>query len=394
MLFNSRTIASVALATLIGSADLVNAFSGTGSSRMQLKARHNSLHARQGATVQKRSEEVVPVIEEKIVKIKKRDSKKCPAKGSKPPPANVEMAPTPSSMSRLDKIRNMYAFAGFVYAIDACQSSGTMNKDFSNMVNKYKARNVITFGHCQSKGFYGQIISAAKSSNINLILLADTLPNGGYDDGAVSSTISTIVKAIIANPDPVLALAIGDEPFFDSDLGGVGGIVGKINYAKSQFKAAGLDVPVSVSDMAYGWQSAGQTSASSQGAKAVDFFMANVFPYFSSSATTGGSQGAWNSFKKDIEFFESIAGGKPIMVTQTGWPSTREEFAPNSNSITVSKSSAGQYWHLLDNHCSDFFKAKNIPWMYRSFNDQIAGWGLLDGSGTPKFDVSHTKTTC
>jgi len=288
----------------------------------------------------------------------------------------------------------MYAFAGFVYAIDACQSSGTLKKDFSNMVNKYKARNVITFGQCQSKGFYGQIISAAKESNINLILLAHTLPGGSYNDGAISSTISTIVKAIIANPDPVLALAMGDEPYYDHDLGGVGGIVGKINYARSQFKAAGLDIPISISEMAYGFQSAGQTSASSQGVKALDFIMANVFPYFSQSATTGGSQGAWNSFKKDIEFFEKIADGKPVLVTQTGWPSTREQFAPNSNSITVSKSSAGAYWNLLDNHCSDFFKAKKIGWMYRAYNDQIAGWGLLDGSGGPKFDVSGTKTTC
>lgn len=246
MLFSSRTVATVALATLLGSVDFVNAFGSIGSSRMQLKARHNSLHARQDTVVHKRSTEVSPVIEEKVVKIKKRSSKKCPSKGSATPAANVEMAPSPSSapVSRLDKIKSMYAFEGFVYAVDACPSKSTLAKDFSNMVNKLKARTVITFGHCQSGGFWGEILSAAKSANLNIIPLADTLVAGDYGSGDVSSTISTIVKAIIANPDPVLAMALGDEPLFDTDLGGAGGIASKIKSVRGQFKAAGLDIPL------------------------------------------------------------------------------------------------------------------------------------------------------
>lgn len=398
MLFNSHsTLGWVALATLLGSFDIVNA--GFGSSRMQLKSRHQDLHARHDAVVEKRTPEAVPVLEEKNVQVRnrKRSTKKCPPKGGNTPSANVAMAPntqSSSSQSRLDKIKSMYAYEGFVYPVDACPSKSTLQKDFSNMVNKYKARTVITFGHCQSGGFYSNVIGAADSANINLILLADTLVQGSYGSGSVSSTINNIVGAIKENPGPVIAMAIGDEPAYDSDLGGVSGIVSKINSVRGQFKDAGIDMPISISDMAFGYQSAGQKSASDPLPKAVDFFMINTFPYFASGATSGGSDGAWKSFTTDIAFFEKIANGKPLLVTQTGWASQGGEFAPNSGSIQVSKSSEEAYWNLLDSHCKDFFKPKNLGYMWRSYNEGITGWGFLDGSGSPKFSISGTKTTC
>jgi len=262
------------------------------------------------------------------------------------------------------------------------------------MVKKHSARTVITFGACQSGGYYGQIIDAASSAGIDLILLADTLVTDGYNSGDVSNTINNIVKAVKANPDPVLAIAIGDEPLYDSDLGGAGGIASKINSVKGQLKAAGLEIPVSISDMAFGWQQAGQTSSSSSVAKAVDFFMINTFPYFGQSASWGGNDNAWTSFTKDISFFESIANGKPLLVTQTGWPSNTAEFAPNSGSIVASTSSEEAYWKLLDSHCSDFFKKKNLGWMWRDYTDAIQGWGLLGANGQPKFSTSGTKTSC
>lgn len=82
---------------------------------------------------------------------------------------------------------------------------------------------------------------------------------------------------------------------------------------KSKFVSAGLDMPVSISDMAYGWQNAGDISSM---VSAVDFFMINDFPYFSNDATTGGSEVAWNDFFKDLQYFASIANGKHLMVTQ------------------------------------------------------------------------------
>ncbi len=84
---------------------------------------------------------------------------------------------------------------------------------------------------------------------------------------------------------------------------------------KAQLTDAGLDIPVSISDMAYGWQNAGDISPM---VDVVDFFMINDFPFFAQDATTGGSPGAWSYFRSGVKYFQSIAKGKPLMVTQVG----------------------------------------------------------------------------
>ena len=120
--------------------------------------------------------------------------------------------------------------------------------------------------------------------------------------------------------------------------------------------------------------------------------MINNFPYFAWDAEDGGSQTSWNDFANDISYFEGIANGKPLLVTQTGWPSNRDEFQPNSPNIVVSLDAEQGYWNLLDSHCEDFFREKNIGWMWRSWDDSIAGWGVTS-NGQDKWDF-YARSSC
>jgi len=412
MLFNSRLIATwVTLATLILSSNAIP------SSSMNIKARHNSLHARRdaaAAALEKKSivDVVVPSLEERdvVVRKKKRSTKKCPTKSSNSsnaPVANVENAPSASSsapapsasssQSRLEKIQSMYAFAGYVYDLEDCISTSQMKSDFKTIASK-NARTVITFGYCPSQDTqsdYENVIQAAEDANLNIIMLVATLISSSNTlYGGDIPRANHIAQAIINKPNNVLALAMGDEPLYDNDFGSPQALANEINSIKGTFKSAGLDIPISISDMAFGWQQAGQTKSSSVVAQAVDFFMVNTFPYFSQSASWGGDSNAWSAFTSDISFFEGLADGRPILVTQTGWPSNEEEFSPNSNSVDASTSSEQAYWELLDGHCEDFFKSKNIAWMWRDWNDSIEGWGVLDASGNFKFNVDGVKTSC
>jgi exo-beta-1,3-glucanase (GH17 family) len=229
---------------------------------------------------------------------------------------------------------------------------------------------------------------------VNIIPLVNTLiasPNTLGDD---FSRAKRIAQAIISKPKNVLALAIGDEPLYDNDFNSPENLANEINTVKGIFKAAGIEIPISISDMAYGWQSSGQTSPESPVAKAVDFFMVNNFPYFSNDATWGGSPDAFKSFTSDISFFEGIANGKPILVTQTGWPSNTKQFSPNSGAVQATVASEQAYWNLLDSHCSDFFKAKKIGWMWRDWDDTIEGWGVKGPNGDFKFNVDGVQTKC
>ncbi|TDL26978.1 glycoside hydrolase [Rickenella mellea] len=290
---------------------------------------------------------------------------------------------------RIQLIKNMYAFSGFVYAINDCPNQDKLTTDFSKM-KASGARTVLTFDHCDSSGYYGEVIKAAGTVGIHVIPLVWTLHSGSWSS-AVTPQVTAVTKAVIANPGPVLAVAFGDEPLFDHDAGSPSQLASYIKQMKSDLKNAGLsDIPISISDMAYGWQSAGDIAPV---AAAVDFFMINNFPYFNSNAESGGSSVAWKDFTNDIAYFESIANGRPLLVTQTGWPSNKDLWPPSSPNVVASVSSEEAYWKLLDSHCADFFKAKNIGWMWRGWDDTLDGWGVLKTDGTKKWDFS-AKVTC
>ncbi|KLO16578.1 glycoside hydrolase [Schizopora paradoxa] len=301
-----------------------------------------------------------------------------------------------TALSRMDIIKDMYAFAGFVYALDNCPSQSKMTSDFKEMKSK-GARTVITFDICgdgKTASYYEQAIAAAGDAGMYIIPLAWTL----FDDGQSFTSTSiprmqAVTSAVIKNPDPVLAIAYGDEPLYDNDAGSPATLAKAIKQMKAQLTDAGLDIPVSISDMAYGWRSAGSAADIAPMVAIVDFFMINNFPFFAQDATTGGAPGAWTSFANDMKYFQSIAKGKPLMVTQTGWSTSRVEFAPNSPDIDLSYASQYGYWHLLDSHCASYFKEEGISWMWRSWDDDIVGWGVLDANGKPKFDI-QAKTTC
>ncbi|THH08828.1 hypothetical protein EW145_g2438 [Phellinidium pouzarii] len=292
--------------------------------------------------------------------------------------------------SRLDKITSMYAFEGFVYALDNCPSFVKLVQDFQRMLSK-GARNVITFDYCgdgTDAAYYDQVIQAAGFTGINIIPLVWTLLIGNQtlEDTAVPK-INAVTQAVLNNPGPVLAVALGDEPLYDNDFGSADNLASYIWQIKATFAAAGLsDIPVSISELAYGWQISGNIT---EMVNAVDFFMINEFPYFAFDATSGGNTTSWNDFLNDLDYYQNISQGKPLLITQTGWPSNEDEFAPNSPAIVASVPSEEAYWNLLDSHCEDFFKAKNIGWMWRSWDDTVEGWGAVYSNETEKWNFSY-----
>lgn len=112
---------------------------------------------------------------------------------------------------------------------------------------------------------------------------------------------------------------IGDEPLYDNDAGSASALAKYIGQMRQEFTSAGLDIPISISDMAYGWKQAGDISSM---VEAVDFFMINNFPYFAGNAQTGGSDQAWSDFTSDVKYFQGIANGKPLLVTQVRYDSS------------------------------------------------------------------------
>ncbi|KAH8114915.1 glycoside hydrolase [Phellopilus nigrolimitatus] len=304
--------------------------------------------------------------------------------------------------TRMDKITSMYAFEGFVYALDVHENTGRISPSFSTLVRDFQAmvakgaRNVITFDICgdgSDASYYEQVIDAAGNVGINIIPLVWTLLNPGDNFTTVDiPRINALTQAVINKPDPVLAVALGthgSSPLYDNDFGSANNLAKYVRQMKSTFAAAGLsDIPVSISELAYGWQISDNITAA---VDAVDFFMINNFPYFAFNAQSGGSATSWNDFTNDTTYYKSIAQGKPLLVTQTGWPSNEDQYAPNSPDVVASVPSEKAYWNLLDSHCEDFFKVNNIGWMWRSWDDTIAGWGVTSSHEKAKWNFKARK---
>jgi len=293
-----------------------------------------------------------------------------------------------SSINSTDPI-NVYAFSGFVYNIDGCTSENTVKANFQDMVTTYKARIVITFGGCDNNNYFSDLISIAGNLGLKIIPLVWF----GYDGGdAWKTRASVITKAVIANPGPVYGVAYGDEPLYDWAAGDPQTLANAINSMKTQFKNAGLNIPVSISEMAYGYQQAMSSGAQSV-IDAVDMAMINTFPYFAQDAHEGGSNYSWNDFTSDINWFKQHFSGKTLLVTQTGWPSDDSVWPPNSPNAVVSIQSEADYFNLLDTQCS-YFKTNNMGWMARMYDDNgLPGWGVKDFNDKPKFPFSP-KLTC
>jgi len=281
-----------------------------------------------------------------------------------------------------------YAFSGFVYNIDGCTNEGQVETAFKNMVTTYKARIVITFGQCDTPNYFSDLIQIAGNAGIQIIPLVWF----GYDGGDQWKTRADVItKAVINNPGPVYGVAYGDEPLYDWAAGDPSDLANAISTMKAQFKSAGVNIPVSISEMAYGFQQA------MPGAQAVfdviDMAMINTFPYFAQDAHEGGSSYSWNDFVNDINYFKANMNGKPILVTQTGWPSNEDVWPPNSPDAVVSIQSEKDYFDLLDKNCS-YFKSNSIGWMARAYDDNgLPGWGVLDSNEKPKFTFAH-KLSC
>lgn len=120
-------------------------------------------------------------------------------------------------------------------------------------------------------------------------------------------------NTIHTNPHLTAQLYKTQQPLYDWDFGDPQTLASYILQMKQNFQDANLDIPVSISELAYGWQQAGDTTSV---ANAVDFFMINNIPYFSQNAAYGNSASSWSNFMSDMNYYKSISQGKPLLVTQ------------------------------------------------------------------------------
>ena len=167
-------------------------------------------------------------------------------------------------------------------------------------------------------------------------------------------------------------LAVGNENLLREDLS-EDQLLGYIRRAK----AAVPDVPVSFVDAYYLFE---QHPAV---ARAVDVLLVNCYPYWESCPAEYALLYMKEMYRRAVR----VAGGKPVVISETGWPTSGTAFYAAEPGLE----SAGEYfvrtyqWAEEEGVDVFYFSAFDEAWKVGAEGDVGAYWGLWDTDGTLKF---------
>ncbi|KAI8954801.1 glycoside hydrolase family 17 protein [Xylaria longipes] len=190
--------------------------------------------------------------------------------------------------------------------------------------------------------------------------------------------------------DRVIGISVGSEDLYRSSPPGVANnagqgatareIHGYVGWARDWLRATPLEnKPITHVDTWTAWI----LPESKVVIEAVDFLGHNSFPYFEDTRPNAIEQ-ASDNFWSALNATESVAQGKDVWVTETGWPDT----GPTLRDAVPSVENAKTYWNTIG--CS-LFGMRNTFW-YTLVDATMTKSGLSFGitpavDTTPKFDL-------
>jgi exo-beta-1,3-glucanase (GH17 family) len=183
--------------------------------------------------------------------------------------------------------------------LSAGQSLQQLKKDFADMRNTFHSRYVRLYGACDREGFYDDVIEAAWHTSLGVHALiwvslrATCMPISPYSfesqfgfDGTDQwvARRDRLFRTLHSNPKAKFVTRVvqfGSEPLFDHVLS-PDELAAQVLSAKKRL--SGLDIPVTVSELAYGYQANG---GAQNVLDAIDSINIHMLPFFSSKASTG-----------------------------------------------------------------------------------------------------------
>ncbi|KAJ7590206.1 glycoside hydrolase superfamily [Mycena floridula] len=282
-----------------------------------------------------------------------------------------------------------YAYLGFSYEVTDCQSASQLETDFMDIRNTFHGRYVRMYGACDRNGFYDDVIEAAWQAGIGVHALIWF----GFDGGSQwKSRRDSLLNTLHSNPKGKFVTRVvqfGSEPLYD-DVLSASDLASQVQSAKSNL--TGLHIPVTISEMAYGFQ---VNDPNHVVMNAIDVIDGHMLPFFSQEASTANN--SWPIVTDDLNWFINNGNGKKIYLTENGWPSTTYEgVEPNSPDAVANVQNERDYFNLLDSQCSYFKQAPGggIGWFSHIYSDnQEPGYGIYNTRGSLKFPFSP-RTSC
>ncbi|KAK5076408.1 hypothetical protein LTS08_007255 [Lithohypha guttulata] len=218
-------------------------------------------------------------------------------------------------------------------------------------------------------------------------------------DAVFNDEITALRNAInqygAAFTDRVVGISVGSEDLYRSSPAGVANeagvgvsadvVIRYIQQVRDTIAGTSLaGAPVGHVDTWTAWvlgENAGVIGA-------VDWLGHNSFPYFESTLANPIDQ-AEGVFYNALGATEGVSQGKPVWVTETGWPVS----GPTSNLAVASVENAQSYWKQVG---CDLFGSRNVWWYTlqdSNANQQEISFGIV-GDGVPASNVPLFDVTC
>jgi glucan endo-1,3-beta-D-glucosidase len=155
-----------------------------------------------------------------------------------------------------------------------------------------------------------------------------------------------------------------------------------INEVKDTLGDVGFEAPVGHVDTWTAWVNASNEAV----VEASDFIGFDAYPYFQNTMNNPISE-AKKLFNEALEKTEAVSKGKPIWITETGWPVS----GPNQNRARANTRDAKTYWDEVG--CNQLFGNVNVWWYTlqdASPTTPSPSFGVLgsDLNSEPLYDLS------
>jgi len=282
-----------------------------------------------------------------------------------------------------------YAFLGFSYEVTACQSPEQLMQEFRDIRQHFNSRYVRLYGYCDEPGFFDTVVDAAWENGLGVHALIWFGFNG--DDVWIGRR-DALLANLHSNPKAkwvTRVLQFGSEPLFDFAISHED-LAEQVVLAKANLSS--LHIPVTVSELAYGYQERG---GAQDVLDAIDSINIHMLPFFSQNASTANQ--SWPLVLTDLDWFIEHGDGKKMYFDENGWPSvTSPSVQPNSPLAVADIPNEEAYYILLDQHCDDLKQVVGggVGWFAHIYSDnQEPGYGIYDGAGNLKFPF-HPRTHC
>jgi glucan endo-1,3-beta-D-glucosidase len=122
---------------------------------------------------------------------------------------------------------------------------------------------------------------------------------------------------------------------------------------------------------------------------AIDFLGTDAYPYYESTKGNNSIDHAKTLFDNDFSAAKAASGGKPVWITETGWPTA----GPNWGDGVPSLPNAQKYWDQVG---CELFGKTNTWWytLYDSNAADTATFAVTDNfSTTPKYNLTCPAPT-